>query len=360
MLGFLDGPRVRFPPPPPLISFYITGIEDNNVNLNCHQTVANNLMTEKEAKEYLLDHLEVTPQKIIIAKLYLLKQFNKNALSQETFQLIDNFLVSVDAKKPTEIHFKLDTEAGLSQAVEYSSWRLSACEAMWSLISETLFVTHSNHMYEDKINIPYTTGSTKGGIRLDEVSIYLPSQIRAAMSGLDAKQQILTDGDLFLHEMGIPNMDAEVEKSLREAIKCFRHELFTACLAMMGRAMEGAWIELGLSLGKTIPPHMSKRSEKINNLMTDPFFGIAKKIHEILKLCEEKYLFAPLSGKSGIKFQDLRSCAIWADAVRESRNSVHYGVETALPNSYEKVAALLIGAAPHFKVLYALISACDL
>ncbi len=314
-------------------------------------------MTDSEAKKKLLDNVEVTPQKIIVAKSYFLKQFNKISLSQETFKLIDNFLLSVEAKKPAEIHLKLDTQAGLSQAAEYLSWRLAACEAVWNLISNNLLVPDSEHMYKDKVSISCTTGGYKSGIAFEEFSIYLPDRIRLCLSGLDAASQILTDSDLFLKEMKIPNMDKEVEESLREAVKCFRHELFTACLTMLGRASEGVWIKLGLSLTKI--PGDSKKKERINNLMTDPFFGIAKKINEILKLCEDKDLFALASGKSGIKLQDLRNCVIWADAVRESRNSVHYGVEPALPNSYEKVAPLLIGAAPHFKVLYTLIKGCE-
>jgi hypothetical protein len=57
---------------------------------------------------------------------------------------------------------------------------------------------------------------------------------------------------------------------------------------------------------------------------------------------------------SGVGLQDLRNAVLWADAVRESRNSVHYGVNPCLPNTYEKVAALLIGAVPHLRLLDAI------
>jgi hypothetical protein len=43
---------------------------------------------------------------------------------------------------------------------------------------------------------------------------------------------------------------------------------------------------------------------------------------------------------------------LWADAVRESRNSVHYGAEPSMPNTYEKIATLLIGGVPHLRLLY--------
>ena len=50
---------------------------------------------------------------------------------------------------------------------------------------------------------------------------------------------------------------------------------------------------------------------------------------------------------------------IWGDAVRESRNSIHYGVNPAMSNTYEKVAALLIGAVPHLKLVYRLRAAAE-
>ena len=57
-----------------------------------------------------------------------------------------------------------------------------------------------------------------------------------------------------------------------------------------------------------------------------------------------------------MKIQDLRNAVIWADAVRESRNSVHYGVKPEMPNTYEKLAALLIGSVPHLRLIYRIYS----
>jgi len=60
-----------------------------------------------------------------------------------------------------------------------------------------------------------------------------------------------------------------------------------------------------------------------------------------------------------VTLQDLRNSVIWADAVRDSRNSVHYGATPAMPNSYEKVAALLISAVPYLRILYRIHDAVD-
>jgi hypothetical protein len=323
-------------------------------------------MTTEEAKKYLLDHLDVSPQRVTVAKSYILKQFNKMSLSQAVSSLVEGFLESMEVRKPAQIHLTLDTKTGLSQAVEYFSWQIYAREAIWGLMSEALLVPDSSHMVPADVQIGFTTviqgSGSSGSIRLDEVSIQLPQNVRMPISALGGKRQLLTDGDLFLHEMNIPSLDEEVEESLREAVKCFRHELFTACLTMLAKASEGAWTKLGLSLLKIMPnqtPKQVDRISKIDKIMTDPFFGVAKRINEVIGLYSQQDLFGTLSEKSGIKLDDLRNSVIWADAVRESRNSVHYGVKPALPNSHEKVAALLIGAVPHIKILYALISACE-
>jgi hypothetical protein len=64
--------------------------------------------------------------------------------------------------------------------------------------------------------------------------------------------------------------------------------------------------------------------------------------------------FDDLSRAAGLRHQDLKAISIWADCVRESRNSLHYGAEPAMSNGYEKVAALLIGAVPHLRALWGL------
>lgn len=43
---------------------------------------------------------------------------------------------------------------------------------------------------------------------------------------------------------------------------------------------------------------------------------------------------------------------IWSDIVRDARNVLHHNVQPGLPNTYEKVAALLMGAARYIGLLY--------
>ena len=65
-----------------------------------------------------------------------------------------------------------------------------------------------------------------------------------------------------------------------------------------------------------------------------------------MQLYQRADIFDSVHKACGVKPQDLNNVMVWADAVRESRNSVHYGAEPPMPNMYEKIAALLIDARP--------------
>jgi hypothetical protein len=182
--------------------------------------------------------------------------------------------------------------------------------------------------------------------------------VKLAPSRSTQQNQPLSNPDLFLHELNIPNLHKEVEEALCEAVRCFRHELYLACLAMLGRSSEGAWIELGLKLAKAVERHSLKDAEKIRKTQQNVFEGVGKKITKTVQAYERIDL-EDLRKQSGVTLQDLRNSVVWADVVRDSRNSVHYGAKLAMSNSYEKVAALLIGAVPHLRILYRIHDAVD-
>src|SRR5688572_4412996 len=89
-------------------------------------------MGPEEAKRFIVEHIKVTRQRVTIAKGYLLEKFDP-----DTLKLIDQFVRSVDSKLPEKIvlHNSIDPIPTLNAAAEAISWRLSACEAVWGLIS---------------------------------------------------------------------------------------------------------------------------------------------------------------------------------------------------------------------------------
>ena len=316
-------------------------------------------MTPDEAEKYLRNRISVTQQKVTIAKAYAIDHFLPN-----TDSLIQNFLNVMEAPMPQQIviHSSLDTIGQLDKVAESINWRLAMCEAIWGLISANLLIPGQFHMTGHLQALSWTTvvpssGGRSSGWHFDDLSIGVPSKLLFPRSARDRDQQSLADPDLYLHELDIASIHKEVEESLREAVRCFRNDLYTACLAMLGKASEGAWIELGLALVDAVPKGSSFNSTKVKDTIESPFVGIAKKINEVVKLYERKDMLKDVHQRSGVRIQDLRNAVVWSDCVRESRNTVHYGVNPSMKNTYEKVAVLLIGAVTHLKILYKIFDA---
>ena len=130
----------------------------------------------------------------------------------------------------------------------------------------------------------------------------------------------MSDPDLFLYNLNIEGLHDDVEQSLREAVRCFRHELYLACLAMLSRASEGAWIELGLKLAEAIPSDMQKPAEKDQKDTSGPLCRHWKEDPgRRFVFTSELTCFDHIYKESRVKAQDLRNAVVWADAVRESR-----------------------------------------
>lgn len=310
-------------------------------------------MNTDQALKLLEGQIRVTPQQVTIAKGYIINHFNP-----DTSTVITGFLKSVEAAPPEKlvIHLTVDTEESIKSVAQTISWTLAGCEAVWGLISSGLLLPGGSDLRSLVPNVSYTTviqgSGNKGGLNLDHLFLPVPTSVLLPPSISRGERQTLTDPDLFLHSLEIANIDKAVEESLRESVRCFKHELFLACLAMLGRASEGAWIELGLTLCVVAPSTAPINIKKIRELLEDPFVGIGKKILQTAQLYQRTDIFDSLHKACGVKPQDLNNVMVWADAVRESRNSVHYGAEPSMPNTYEKIATLLIGGVPHLRLLY--------
>jgi len=317
-------------------------------------------MNSNHLEKILIDNILVTNQMVTYAKAFILKNFQN-----DTSQLLNALLDSVDAQRPDKvvIHPSIDTETIVNKTAKSISWRMAGCEAIWGLISSNCLIPGSTHYFKHNTIVPWTTvvqgsGGPSSRWQLNQFDILVPSKIIKKPSGIKFSEQPISDPDIYLHELEIENIDTDMELSLRESVHCFRHELFLGCLALLGRASEGAWIELGKALAKIISENDSKNSEKLKNSMENQFIGIGKKIHLVLKAYEQKGVFQDVYKVTGYRPVELKSCVVWSDAVRESRNSIHYGAKPAMSNTYEKVAALLIGAVPNLKMMYSIIKNC--
>ena len=137
------------------------------------------------------------------------------------------------------------------------------------------------------------------GWKFDEFTLPVPGQVRRAMSAKDGADQFLSEPDLYMHSLGVVNMHTEVANAFQEAVKCFRAELFTAALAMLGKASEGAWLELGASLLRIVPSSEEAKYSKQRGALEDPMAGPLRKVEAVLTIYEHQELFGPLAKSSG-------------------------------------------------------------
>lgn len=312
-------------------------------------------MNEAEASKLIREHVAVTQQKVVMAKTIVLGAATSDCTSDS---LVHAVLVANDAEMPRQVvlHDSVNPLPAIIATANALSWSLAGAEAIWSLIHSGLLFPLSD-VRGDAPSVQWTTvipgsGGMSSGWRFEEFFIPTPGRLRRAPSSLQAGNQFLTEPDLYLRSLNIANMHAEVVAAFRESVQCFRHEFFTSSLAMLGKASEGAWLELGTSLVACIPKADEGKFSKQRTALEDPMTGTFRKIESVLTIYDHQEVFGPISKSSGVRLQELRSVAVWSDAVRDSRNTIHFGVAPATPNTYEKLAALLIGAVSNVRVLY--------
>ena len=126
---------------------------------------------------------------------------------------------------------------------------------------------------------------------------------------------------------------------------------------MLGKAMEGAWIELGIALGRATSDDAMRSS--ILKLMSDEDQSIAKKIDRVLKFYDRRDLFADIATSSGIRPRELRNVFVWSDVLREARNAIHFGTNPAAANTYEKAVVLFLEGSNSFAKMYQIKKAAD-
>jgi hypothetical protein len=313
-------------------------------------------MNEQKIRQQIISLVVVTRQDIAIAKTFILNHF-----SPESSKLMRRFLEHVQAQSPDQfvVHESVDAEPQIRQVASFLSWRLAFSEALWGLIGQALIFPARSSFYEDEVYQQWTTvvrnsGGQSAGWRFDEYRVALPSTISLAPSLQGNKPSPLSDGDLYLTELGIPDLPSDVEDALRQAVLCFRQELYLPAVAMVGLASEGSWIELGLALLQANPTDgrlTPEKRQQTREQLTSPFTSILRKMEMIVDLYKRQDIYANVASKSH-KPQDLGIVLNWSNIVRDSRNALHYGTDPSSRNTYEKVAALLLGANQNLKVIY--------
>jgi hypothetical protein len=144
---------------------------------------------------------------------------------------------------------------------------------------------------------------------------------------------------------------SEVIEAVRDAVLCLRESLYRPAVTQLGKAMEGAWIELGLALAKTLPAADPVR-QKVEENMKDDDRSIAKKITDVRDFYSRRDLLGTVIKQAGVRPEELNSVIVWADVVREARNAIHFGAAPVVANTYEKVVVLFLDGAKSLNLMY--------
>lgn len=313
-------------------------------------------MIADEAKAGILQRVVVTRQHVTLAKAFL--QTLQHIGPHDPFILMNQFSKQQGYQLPDKIvlHPSVDPEPQLQQTSGYFSCVLALTEAIWALIHQGYFLCMGNlrawNAHQEWTTVVPGQGGMSAGWSFPEYSIELPHELVLAPSYRHERPQPMTDPDLFVLEAGIENADREITEALKDAVRCFRHELYRPAVTMLGKAMEGAWIELGCSLARTAPAEGGFNKDKLVDMMSDDNTGIAAKIQKVRDLYNQKNLVGHVIKQCGISPKELDNVIIWSDVLRESRNAIHFGVKPTIENSYEKVAVLFIDGARNLAIMY--------
>ena len=245
-------------------------------------------MTDDEARRFVVENVTVRRQQIILMKALLLKHFSDNPTA-----MLEAAVWKLGAAKPHSIvlHQSVDPLPALKQFAEWIGWWIAGCEALWGLVHRNVLLPvaagmNTFHPGIEWTNIVPGSGGQRAGWDFPEFKLCYPNMV--ARSRAVGVSEVLCDPDLFLQELNLPHLHAEVEDALREAVSCFRGELYIAAIVMLGKASEGTWIEFGLALLPILPPDEATKRGKLQQEWSGPDVGFSKKMRDIMKLVETR------------------------------------------------------------------------
>jgi len=306
-------------------------------------------MQQEEIAKQVRDKVEVTEQMVVVAKSHVVENFHHS-----TDRLISSVISSQQIPS-------LDSPKSFDDYSNYISWHNATVEAIWGLIASGIIIPASSDFIRVRDTLPYsvTRGNTthSGGMRIEGLLLKTYDSFRKKPSGVTENDFVLSNSDIYLSKMNTGVLSEHIDSDLRECIACFRSELYLASLTMLGRAVEGAWINLGHALSKAATNEATKDS--IRKLMNNENQSLSKKMNTVLSSYKKKDEFQSVWEASGVYSRNLDEIHGWSDTVRDARNSIHWGATPVIPNNYEKIAIYLMCAIPNVNAIAKIVEACE-
>lgn len=190
-------------------------------------------MNRQEFLDTIRGKVRPTSQHVLIAKRYL-RQPLQSTLTTELLRL---FVREQRCPLPDGeilINPSIDLGGVIHQVAENMTWTIAFHEAVWNLLYsvELLTLNASPVEYTPSVKLfegygdQFQRSGSGSGHEFGEFKVLFPHSIRR--SRICDERQSLSNADLYLANLSIPRLHTDVEIALREAVRCFRAELFLA------------------------------------------------------------------------------------------------------------------------------------
>jgi hypothetical protein len=306
-------------------------------------------MTPEQARDGIVHRMRVTKADVTSAKAFLLESHGRIPILEAARQ----WAQQVSPGSPAELSVDSDDiDDQISRVSRFLSAQAAVGTAAWELVHDGVaFLGGPAAFLEPSVGYATAGGRYRGGLQWDMThripypeAIFRPTWHEASSE--------LWDADLYLRRLSTSALQPGVERAIRMSLECFRREMYVPSVVMLGAASEGAWIELGRALSARHPSE--PRCSRLRALLDDPRASIRNKIAKTCELYDQAALFDATYVKARVDNRQLHQVAEWSDVVREARNVLHWDTNPSVPNTYEKVAVLLMSAVPHLSALHTL------
>lgn len=317
----------------------------------------------KGIEQKIEENIYIDRHKIVTAKAHIMNLSIEEEINLSTE--MKRFSASQGFPVITEL--KTYEDNAVAKASGNISWSMAFAYAALELINANQLIPTSPYLAPNNITIPWSnirkgSGGTRSTFSFPKCAVPMPNTvIKPKLQGNDYNFTLFNP-DLFVSHMEIPNAHEDIKEALYDAIDCFKAELYRPTLTMLGKAVEGAWIELGVSLTSYAIENMNdvEKNMKLKDKLMG-FDSIANKVEKIIDLysSHHKDWFDGLRKETNIQAHYISGLQNWTELVRKSRNAIHFGVQLDTEINYEKTAIILLASIDNFKTIYALKSAAD-
>lgn len=284
------------------------------------------------------------------------KAFILDALDERNPIEMADFLRAQDATAPVVIlHDEEDVAKTIRQAARYVSHCIAFSESVWELSNRSWLVLENWRRTQPSVQ--HTTirpgggGGSSGGWSFDDFPIIVPQSLWRTSRAPTREYRSVFDTDLFISASGTGDADGEVQEAIKDAIECLSEGLFRPALVVLAKVAEGAWTELGLAAS----PVLGAQGKKLSEIIESTDTSVPKLVREVRKAVAASDL-QPVLKASGSRLVDFEHAEVWTNAVRVSRNAIHFNNAPSIPNTEAKAVTLFLDAVESLQTLYRLTS----